>query len=246
MAGNDLSSMSDAVRNILTAPEVIAVNQDVRGFQGYKVYQNGSHEVYNKPLSDGTTAVLLLNKGDNETDITITWDLIGLSGKQKVRDLWERKDLGEFNNSFTASNLSKHDHMLIKVGTPGGKLIPGPAPVPLEKYAVTRAGTTWLTELYYVMKYGDAPRYDKNYNGDAISIGGTKYQKGLGCRNSSRIMFKLNGKADRFTAVVGSDDSYIGNETSRFRVLNEDFFGNQVLFDSGKLKADSSVTLILT
>ena len=56
-------------------------------------------------------------------------------------------------------------------------------------------------------------------------------------------MFKINGKADRFTAVVGSDDSYTGKETSRFRVLNEDFFGNQVLFDSGRVKPDSLVNI---
>ncbi len=243
MAGNDLSSMSNTVRNILTAPEIIAVNQDPRGFQGYKVYQDGILEIYNKPLSDGTTAVLLLNKGDKHADITITWDKIGLKGKQKVRDLWERKDLGEYNNSFTATNLSKHGHMLIKVGTPGTRQIPGPAPVPFEKYAVTRTGATWLSELYYVVKYGDAPKYNSNFNGDTILVNGTKYQKGLGCQNSSRVMFKLNGKADRFIAVVGSDNSYKGNETSRFRVLNEDFFGNQVLFDSGKIKSDSSVKI---
>jgi alpha-galactosidase len=243
MAGNDLSSMSDDIRNILTAPEVIAVNQDVRGLQGYKVYEEGNRQIYNKPLSDGTTAVLLLNMGEDTTDIKVTWEMVGLSGKQKVRDLWERKDLGEFNDSFTAGKLSKNGHMLIKIGTPGGKIIPGPSPLPLEKYTVTRNGTTWLTELYYIMKSGDAPRYDKNFNGDAISINGTSYGTGLGCRGSSRIMFKINGKADRFIAVVGPDDSYKGNESSRFRVLNEDFFGNQVLFDSGKVKPGSSVNI---
>ena len=243
MAGNDLSSMSDDIRDILTAPEVIAVNQDERGLQGYKVYEADSCEIYNKPLSDGTTAVLLLNMGEVAADIKVTWEMIGLSGKQKVRDLWERKELGEFNDSFTAAKLSKNGHMLIKVGTRGAQLSRVPSPLPLEKYTVTRDGTTWLTELCYIMKSGDAPQYDKNFNGDAISVNGTRYEKGLGCRSSLRIMFKINGKADRFTAVVGSDDSYTGKETSRFRVLNEDFFGNQVLFDSGRVKPDSLVNI---
>jgi alpha-galactosidase len=243
MAGNDLSSMSDDIRNILTAPEVIAVNQDKRGLQGYKVFESGNTEIYNKPLSDGTTAVLLLNKGEDTTGIKVTWEMIGLSGKQKVRDLWERKELGEFNDSFTTANLSKNGHMLIKVGTPGGKIIPGPSPLPLEKYVVTKSGTTWLTELYYIVKGGDAPVYDKNFDGETISLNGTRYGKGIGCRGSSRLMFKINGKADRFRAVVGSDDSYKGEDPSRFRVLNEDFFGNQVLFDSGKVKPDSLVNI---
>jgi alpha-galactosidase len=42
MAGNDLRSMSDSVKQILTAREVIAVNQDPRGIQGYKVYNQGA------------------------------------------------------------------------------------------------------------------------------------------------------------------------------------------------------------
>jgi alpha-galactosidase len=244
MAGNDLRSMPESVRAILTAPEVIAVNQDPRGFQGYRVYRNGGREIYNRPLSDGTTAVLLLNKNEAPADLTVTWDEIGLRGAQKVRDLWERKDLGEFKNSFTAANLSRHEHLFLKVGTPGGKPLPGPAPVPLEKYSVSRSGTTYLGDLYYVMKQGDAPRTDTNSAGGALSIKGTKYPKGLGCRTSSRIMYKLGGKADRFRAVAGLDDSYAGPETARFRVLNEDFFGNQVLFDSGKLTRDQAAVKI--
>ena len=244
MAGNDLRAMPEAVRTILTAPEVIAVNQDLRGFQGYKLWSAGGREIYNKPLSDGTTAVLLLNKGDAPADLTVTWDEIGLRGAQKVRDLWERKDLGEFKSSFTVSNLARHEHLLIKVGTPGGKPAPGPSPVPLEKYSVTRSGPTYLGDLYYVMKQGDAPRTDLNSAGDGLSIRGTKYPRGLGCRNSSRIMYKLDGKADRFQAVVGLDDSSTGPETARFRVLNEDFFGNQVLFDSGKLTRDQPAVKI--
>ncbi|MDH4158330.1 MAG: glycoside hydrolase family 27 protein, partial [candidate division Zixibacteria bacterium] len=108
MAGNDLRTMSDKVRKVLTAPEVIAVNQDRRGIQGYKVFDDGDCEAYNKPLSDGTTAVLLLNKGREKTDITVHWDKIGLSGAQPVRDLWAREALGEFKDSFTARELGRH------------------------------------------------------------------------------------------------------------------------------------------
>ena len=51
-------------------------------------------------------------------------------------------------------------------------------------------------------------------------------------------MAKLTGASLLLGLII-----HKGNETSRFRVLNEDFFGNQFLFDSGKLKADSSVTI---
>ncbi|HCO96733.1 MAG TPA: hypothetical protein DIU00_22810 [Phycisphaerales bacterium] len=68
MAGNDLRTMSENVRKVLTAPELIAVNQDRRGIQGYKVFDEDGCEVYNKPLADGTTAVLLLNKRREKGD----------------------------------------------------------------------------------------------------------------------------------------------------------------------------------
>jgi hypothetical protein len=243
MAGNDLRVMPDSVNKIFNAKEVIAVDQDPRGFQGYKVFDNGEQQVYNKPLSDGTTAVLLLNTGKESTDIRVRWDQIGLSGNQKVRDLWEEKNLGSFKDFFVAKKLPEYGHIMIKVGTPGGSLIMGPPSVPAEKYTVTKSGTTWLSDLYYLMKQGKAPQKDRNVDGQDISIKGLKYKKGLGCLTSSRIMFKLDGKAERFQAVVGIDDAYKGEETAHFKVYNGDFFGGQVLFDSGKIGKNSSALI---
>jgi len=243
MAGNDLRAMSDSVREILTAPEVIAVNQDPRGIQGYKIYDNGDQEVYNKPLRDGTTAVLLLNKGSKPADVTVTWDQVGLVGRQKVRDLWAREDLGYHADSFTARDLPQHGHKLIKVGATGPQLS-GPAPMPADKYMVTKSGATYLSDLYYIWKRGNAPKSDKNYNDAAITINGRTYGKGLGFMGSSKVMYKVNGRAEGFKAVVGLDDSYTGGETGRFRVYNEDPFGNRVLYDSGRMERGDASKII--
>jgi alpha-galactosidase len=238
MAGNDLRTMSDKVRDVLTAPELIAVNQDVRGIQGYKVYDDGDREVYNKPLSDGTTAVLLLNKGREKADITVQWDKIGLSGSQPVRDLWARKDLGEFEDSFTARDLGRHEHKMIKVGRTGPPL-PTPATMPLEKYTVTRKGATYLSDLYYIWKAGSAPIYDATYGGGPMSIAGQTFKKGLGCKSKCAVMFKVDGRADRFQAIAAMDKSSNENAEGRFRAYNEDFFANKVLWDSGKMTRHS-------
>jgi len=235
MAGCDLRTMSDTVRRIFTAREVIAVNQDPRGHQGYKVFEKGGLEIYNKPLADGTTAVLLLNKDSLPADATVTWDQVGLKGSQKVRDLWAQKDLGNFSGSYTAKGMSQNGLMLIRIGTPGGKPLAGPVPASLEKYSITRSGTTLLGDIWYIMKSGDAPRLDRNHRGNPISINGKVYDKGLGCKTESRIIYKLNGKADRFQASVGIDDEYARTEPGRFRVLIEDSFGNRAIFDSGKI-----------
>jgi hypothetical protein len=241
MAGNDLRNMPDSIKNILSAKEVIVVDQDPRGFQGYKVLDNGKQQVYNKPLCDGTTAVLLINTAKENADVKVPWDQIGLQGSQKVRDLWKRKDLGYFNNFFVAKDLAQYGHLLIKVGTPGGKMIAGPKPVPVEKYTAANEGTTWLSDIYYLMKQGEAPLKNKNYKGQEISVAGMHYKKGLGCQTSSRIMYRLNWNIDRFQTVIGIDDEYSGNATAQFKVYNGDYFGGQLLFDSGKLGKDTAV-----
>jgi alpha-galactosidase len=230
--------MSESIRDILTAPEAIKVNQDPRGIQGCKVYDNGDHEIYNKPLYDGTTAVLLLNKGQETANITVTWDKIGLSGEQMVRDLWERKDLGYFTDSYTAKNLSQHGVMFIKVGTTGPKL-PASEPLPLDKYTITTSGRTYLSDLYYIWKNGNHPKKDTNHNDNRITINGVIYNKGLGCVGDTKVMYKLNKRAESFKAFAGLDDSYDGNGKGRFRIYNEDFFGNRVIFDSGEMNKHS-------
>ena len=239
MAGNDLRTMSDNVRKVLTAPELIAVNQDKRGIQGYKVFDEDGCEVYNKPLADGTTAVLLLNKRREKASITVKWDKIGLSGNQPVRDLWARKDLGEFKDFFTADNLGRHEHRMIKVGRPGPPL-PAPSPMPLEKYTVTRKGETYLSDLYYIWKAGNVPVYDAAFNGGQITISGQTFEKGFGCKGKCAVMFKVNNRADRFSAIVAMDKSSKEDAKGRFRVYNEDFFANKVLWDSGRMTKDST------
>ncbi len=238
MAGNDLRTMSEGARKVLTAPELIAVNQDRRGIQGYKVFDEAGCEVYNKPLSDGTTAILLLNKGRKEADITVHWDKIGLSGNQPVRDLWARKDLGEFKDSFTAHDLGQHEHRMIKVGRSGPPL-PTPVTMPLEKYTVTRKGTTYLSDLYYIWKAGNAPIYNATHGGDPIRIAAQTFKKGLGCKSKCAVMFKVNGRADRFRAIVAIDKSSNKDAKGRFRVYNEDFFANRVLWDSREMTRES-------
>ena len=238
MAGNDLPKMTDTVRDILTAPEVIAVNQDKRGVQGYKVLSDGTLEVYNKPLADGTTAVLLLNKGRERADITVTWEMIGLSGKQPVRDLWERKNLGVFKYSFTAKALGEHGNMMLKIGKKG-KPLPTVVPVPLEKYTITRQGVTSLSDLYCAWKDYNAPAYNRTFGGNAIMIDGKTFEKGFGCKSKAAFMFAGTERGDRLMGTVGLDESYEGESEGRFRVFHEDYFGNRVLWDSGKMTKDS-------
>ena len=114
LAGNDLSKMTQATLGILTNPEVVAVDQDPKGVEGHRISQVGPLEVWAKPLADGSQVVGLFNRGESMNPVSLDFRDIGVSGSATIRDLWGRKDLGSFQDHFTAS-VPKHGVVMIKV-----------------------------------------------------------------------------------------------------------------------------------
>jgi alpha-galactosidase len=89
MAGNDIRTMSADVSAILRNPRLLAVNQDPLGAGGRRVRDDGNTEVFAKPLSDGSVAVGLLNRGSGTATVTATAAQVGLSGGPfTLTDLW--------------------------------------------------------------------------------------------------------------------------------------------------------------
>jgi alpha-galactosidase len=116
MAGNDVRHMSKETAEILTQPELIAVDQDPLGIQGRRVRDDGAKEVWMKPLFDGSKAVVLFNRGSEAGKIRVAFEEIGLaaSGRALVRDLWQRADLGTFERSFEAP-VGAHDVVVVRI-----------------------------------------------------------------------------------------------------------------------------------
>jgi alpha-galactosidase len=115
IAGNDLRAMTDATRAILTAPEVIAVDQDPLGRQGRRVARSGTTEAWARELADGSRAVLLLNGGDAPATVAAPFAAIGLATTAAhVRDLWERADLGPCSEAVSA-HVRPHAAALLKL-----------------------------------------------------------------------------------------------------------------------------------
>ena len=89
MAGNDIRTMSADVGAILRNPRLLAVNQDPLGAGGRRVRDDGATEVFAKPLSDGSVAVGLFNRGGDTATVTTTTAQVGLSGNAfTLTDLW--------------------------------------------------------------------------------------------------------------------------------------------------------------
>ena len=116
MLGNDPRNMTAEEKEMITNTECIAVNQDPKE-QGKRVIKEAEKEVWVKNLSDGSIAVLLLNRGDETKTLSFGLSEIGIKGKVKVRDLYMKKNMNEM---FTASGtisyeLQPHASLFLKV-----------------------------------------------------------------------------------------------------------------------------------
>jgi len=114
MAGNDLRTMLPAVRDLLTNREVIAVNQDSLGKQGYKIRDEGEFEIFCKPLSRGNQAICLFNRHDTEFKVSIDWKTLQIPETCRIRDLWKHEYCGDTGRNFTVT-IPAHDVILLKL-----------------------------------------------------------------------------------------------------------------------------------
>jgi len=126
LLGNDLTKMDAFTLNLLENDEVLAVDQDELGRQAAPISAYGQLEqlgpgapihplqVWARPLADGSHAVGLLNFGETQTNITVKWADVGISGRHRVRDLWREKNLGRFKGEFSMP-VAPHSAELIKI-----------------------------------------------------------------------------------------------------------------------------------
>ena len=110
----DLRKMDAVTRQILTAPEVIAINQDRAGKQARRTVKDRDFEIWKKPLSNGQFALGLLNRGRDAQEFKVKWSDIGLPRSWQVRDLWARSGLGVFPNTYT-TKVASHETRVLRL-----------------------------------------------------------------------------------------------------------------------------------
>jgi len=94
MAGNDLRTMNDSIKNILLNKDAIAVNQDKAGIQGKKVFDESDFEIWSKPLQNGDIAVIFFNRNEKKFEYPALWETAGIKENMKVYDIWKHKEIG--------------------------------------------------------------------------------------------------------------------------------------------------------
>jgi alpha-galactosidase len=110
----DITRLDSFTLNVLNNAEVIAVDQDSLGRQGRILRKTDDEFVLVKPMEGGSIAVGLFNLSEARRDITVTASDLGVSGRQRVRDLWRWKDVGTIADAYTAS-VARHGVMLVRM-----------------------------------------------------------------------------------------------------------------------------------
>lgn len=111
--GNDVRDMSDATKAILMNKEVIAIDQDPLGIQGWRFISRDGVEYWYKPLVDGQWALCVFNRNRDSRKVELDWkdlathdvisnrDFKPAVDRYKFRNLWTGKDEG-----YTDKNIS--------------------------------------------------------------------------------------------------------------------------------------------
>ncbi len=213
--GNDLRTMDDDTRAILTRPEVIAIDQDPDGLPAVRL-QMGPPQVLARPLArDGLRAVLLLNPFAEEShEGTVTFRDLGLApGLVEVRDVWADRSLGRFDGSIHLEVGPESSRLL---------LVQGREPDP-PSGVWSLADMPWRHEAFEAV----AARRNRSAVGNdpllapPIRLAGQTHPRGIGVQAPSVIQVHLGGRCDRFTARVGVDDQAPGEASVVFQVFRD-------------------------
>jgi alpha-galactosidase len=126
IAGNDIRKMSAETKSILTNKDVIAVDQDALGVQGWRYASKDSLETWFKPLSNGDWAVCFVNRSSQTQKINFDWKNENvndaLSSKQlntagttyKITDVWTKKNLSTTAKPLNAT-VASHDVVMLRL-----------------------------------------------------------------------------------------------------------------------------------
>jgi alpha-galactosidase len=135
IAGNDLRDMSEATVLILTNEEVIAVDQDPLGVQGFRYLDEDGLEIWFKPLVGGDWAMCVLNRGGASRPLRFDWgkeavvdDFSGRGANfdttvYRIRDLWTKREMGS-TREILAADVPGHDVLMVRLKKATGEARP--------------------------------------------------------------------------------------------------------------------------
>ena len=179
LIGCDLNDIKGNALALMQNKELIAVDQDALGLQAYVVKRDNGGYVLVKDveeLNGSKRVVAFYNPTDAELSMSINFSQVDLAGKVSVRDLFEKKDRGVFE-----------DNLAVTVPAHGTRIYKLVAEERLER-TLYEAETAWLScyqELKNHEVYGTALPVEKAACSGGIAVGwlGGRAENDLQWRN---------------------------------------------------------------
>tara|TARA_R110002049_G_scaffold12887_9_gene57107 strand:+ start:13 stop:1218 length:1206 start_codon:yes stop_codon:yes gene_type:complete len=124
--GNDLRTASKETIKTLINKEVISVNQDKLGIQGFRFTNENNTEIWLKPLENDNWAMTFVNMSDTPMEINFDWNKHDIgddvneksmdlkNNTFKIRDLFNHKNLGDTSKNLI-QKLNSHDVLMIQL-----------------------------------------------------------------------------------------------------------------------------------
>jgi alpha-galactosidase len=128
IAGNDLRNMDKETLEVLTNKEIITLNQDKLGIQGFKVSAEDGLEVWAKPLSNGDWGITFLNRSTTPKKVDFNWatqkvyddinklDPAFATTTYTIKNLWDKKDKGTATTKKALkAEIPAHDVLALRL-----------------------------------------------------------------------------------------------------------------------------------
>jgi alpha-galactosidase len=119
MLGANLPDNTSWDLGLITNDQVLALDQDPLAKPAARIDHQGGGtadrtEVWLRELDDGSRAVGMFNRDVKPAQITFTCSDARLTGKWTATDLWQHKNLGDFDLKITLS-VGAHSAVLLKL-----------------------------------------------------------------------------------------------------------------------------------
>lgn len=127
LLGNDLRNMSPQALDILTNKEIIAINQDSLGIQGFKYKKEGTVEIWVKPMANDEWALCFFNRSQQPSDFTFNWEKETIKDNifdkeitfnrdniYKIKDLYQHKVIGNTKKALK-QKLEPNQSLVVKI-----------------------------------------------------------------------------------------------------------------------------------
>jgi hypothetical protein len=113
MFGGDLPSNDEWTLSLLTDDEVLAANQ--KGDHPHQAFARGDVVAWTSGAGPRARYLAVCNLGDaGAQEVRVPWKELGIEGKCAIRDLWEKKNVGQSPDGFTF-HIPPHGAVMVKL-----------------------------------------------------------------------------------------------------------------------------------